>query len=55
MLLGPCSTDDDGNVCVRQPSGSFASIRLRTDLYRSGAGPLADVSGGGEVDEEAAT
>lgn len=42
MLLAPCSMDDEGDVCVRQPDGSFTSLRLRTDLYRSGAGPLAD-------------
>lgn len=42
MLFGPCSPNDDGNVCVRQPSGSWTTIHIPHDLVQHGAGPLAD-------------
>lgn len=42
MLLGPCNADDDGNACVRQPSGKWVTLPITVDLYDRGAGPLAD-------------
>ena len=42
MLLGACSSDDDGDVCSRQPDGRWLTLRGEIDLYPRGAGPLSD-------------
>src|SRR4051812_28124271 len=42
MLVGPCSSDDQGEACVRQPDGRWATIHGDVDVSERGAGPLAD-------------
>ncbi len=42
LLFGPCAPDDDGDACVRQPDGAWASMVIGQDLVEHGAGPLAD-------------
>ncbi|HVK68954.1 MAG TPA: hypothetical protein VM694_31070 [Polyangium sp.] len=42
LLLGPCSTDDDGDICARQPDGRWLTLHGEIDLYPRGAGPLSD-------------
>jgi hypothetical protein len=42
MLLGPCSNEDMGSACVRQPDGKWKTIAIEGDLSERGAGPLAD-------------
>jgi hypothetical protein len=42
MLLAPCSADEEGIACVRQPSGRWITIRSDSDILEHGAGPLAD-------------
>ncbi|WP_437586682.1 hypothetical protein [Sorangium sp. So ce1000] len=42
LLLAPCDADDEGSVCVRQPSGRWITIRPGTDVRWRGAGALAD-------------
>ncbi|MDC3962224.1 hypothetical protein [Polyangium jinanense] len=42
LLLGPCSSDDDGEVCARQPDGRWLTMRGEIDLFPRGAGPLSD-------------
>ncbi len=42
MLLAPCSNDEAGAACVRQPDGKWKTIAVEGDLTERGAGPLAD-------------
>jgi hypothetical protein len=45
MLGGGCTRDDKADACVRQPDGSWKSIRVeagKDDPWRRLAGPLAD-------------
>jgi hypothetical protein len=42
MLLGPCSTESEGEACVRQPDGKWATFHSDVDLGTRGTGPLAD-------------
>ena len=42
MLLGPCTSDDEGDVCARQPDGRWLTMRGEVDLFPRGAGPLSD-------------
>ncbi|XXX73757.1 hypothetical protein WMF30_39545 [Sorangium sp. So ce134] len=42
MLLAPCDAEEEGSACVRQPSGSWVTVRPGTDIHWRGAGPLAD-------------
>lgn len=42
MLLSACTPDDEGDVCVKQPDGSWNTLSVKADLWRSGVGPLAD-------------
>ncbi|WP_437523067.1 hypothetical protein WME79_33245 [Sorangium sp. So ce726] len=42
LLLAPCDADDEGSVCVRQPSGRWSTLRPGTDVRWRGAGALAD-------------
>jgi hypothetical protein len=42
MLLAPCSHDETGSACVRQPDGTWKTIAVDGDLTERGAGPLAD-------------
>ncbi|WP_437792711.1 hypothetical protein [Sorangium sp. So ce693] len=42
LLLAPCDADDEGSVCVRQPSGRWSTVRPGTDVRWRGAGALAD-------------
>ncbi len=44
MLIAPCSADEPGEACVRQPDGKWRTVDLEADaeLADHGAGPLAD-------------
>lgn len=42
MLMGPCSVEEEGVACVRQPNGKWKTIAADVDLGDRGAGPLAD-------------
>lgn len=42
LVAAPCSPDDEGDVCVRQPDGTWHTLSVKADVWRSGAGPLAD-------------
>jgi hypothetical protein len=42
MLLKPCSNEETGDACVRQPDGAWKTIAGNVDLDERGAGPLAD-------------
>lgn len=42
MLFGACEPGDEGDACVRQPDGSWATFAIGVDLVEHGAGPLAD-------------
>jgi hypothetical protein len=42
MLMAACSTDEQGQACVRQPDGTWKTINTKADLGERGAGPLAD-------------
>ncbi|WP_437903346.1 hypothetical protein WME95_33045 [Sorangium sp. So ce327] len=42
LLLAPCDAEDEGSVCVRQPSGRWSTVRPGTDVRWRGAGALAD-------------
>ncbi|MEO7332195.1 MAG: hypothetical protein ABI193_26705, partial [Minicystis sp.] len=42
MLLGPCSTESEGEACVRQPDGKWTTFHSDVDLGVRGTGPLAD-------------
>ncbi len=42
MLLGACTSDDEGDVCARQPDGRWLTKKGEVDLFPRGAGPLAD-------------
>jgi hypothetical protein len=42
MLLAPCTNEDVGSACVRQPDGRWKTIAIEGDLTERGAGPLAD-------------
>jgi len=57
MLTSPCSAEDEGGACVRQPDGRWITIPIDAELGARGAGPLD--SGGvawlrGISDEDAA-
>jgi hypothetical protein len=42
MLVSSCSPDDEGDVCVRQPDGTWTTLSVRADAFRNGVGPLSD-------------
>src|SRR6202008_1895011 len=42
MFTAPCRADEEANACVRQPDGTWASIRADLDPIERGFGPLAD-------------
>jgi hypothetical protein len=42
LLFGACQAGDEGEACVRQPDGSWATFAVNADLVEHGAGPLAD-------------
>jgi hypothetical protein len=42
MLMSPCSSEEDGEVCVRQPDGKWITLRSDVSLHDRAAGPLAD-------------
>ena len=44
MLLAPCSNEETGAVCVRQPDGTWKTIAVDGELAERGAGALADGS-----------
>jgi hypothetical protein len=42
MLLAPCTADEEGAACVRQPGGRWITFHSDVDLRERGAGPLGD-------------
>jgi hypothetical protein len=42
LLLGPCSTESEGEACVVQPDGKWVTFHSELDLGQRGTGPLAD-------------
>ncbi len=44
MLLAPCSNEETGAACVRQPDGKWKTIAVDGELTERGAGALADGS-----------
>jgi hypothetical protein len=42
MLFGACTTEEEGDACVRQPDGKWKTLAIGQDLFERGAGPLAD-------------
>ena len=42
LLLAPCSNEETGAACVRQPDGKWKTIAVEGELAERGAGALAD-------------
>jgi hypothetical protein len=42
MILGSCSPESDGEVCVRQSDGKWLPFRPEVEINDRGVGPLAD-------------
>jgi len=42
MVLGPCTSDGEGEVCVHQPDGRWVTVNGEAELYTRGVGPLSD-------------
>ncbi|MFT3765800.1 MAG: hypothetical protein QM820_09815 [Minicystis sp.] len=42
MLTAPCSGEDAGQACARQPDGKWKTINANVELGERGPGPLAD-------------
>ncbi|MFO0762780.1 MAG: hypothetical protein U0359_40460 [Byssovorax sp.] len=42
LLLGPCSSESEGEACVRQPDGKWVTFHSDIDFGARGTGPLAD-------------
>lgn len=42
MILGSCSPESDGEVCVRQSDGKWLPFRPEIEINDRGVGPLAD-------------
>lgn len=44
LLTSPCNAEEDGNLCVQKPGGTWSTMRVPNLNAVSSAGPLADGS-----------